>query len=86
MIEWEEPPYSKEDEARDFFYDKNIEAIQEEVKQEMLEEGLDPEGVDEDEWLERSDRREQTKWENACADAADFEADRYLTYRYGYDY
>lgn len=83
---WDEPYYSKEDEARDRFYEENIEDLQEEVKAEMIKEGKDPEGADEDEWLERSDKREEELWDSACEEAADMEADRYLTDRFGYDY
>lgn len=86
MIEWDEPHYTKEEEARDRFYDKNIDTCLEEVKAEMVEEGKDPEGTDEAEWEERTQERLAEKWQEALDDAADFEADRYMTYRYGYDY
>lgn len=86
MIEWDEPHYTKEEEAEDRFYDENGEAVGEEIKAEMIEEGKDPEGTDEAEWEERTQKRLEEEWQKLLDEAADMEADRYMTYRYGYDY
>jgi len=87
MIEWEEPHYTKEEEAQDSFEQDNQERIGEEVAAEMIEEGKDPEDADEAEWEERTSERLEDEWQRIQDERMDAEADRYLTFlEYGYDY
>lgn len=87
MIEWEEPHYTKEEEAQDSFEQNNQERIGEEVAAEMIEEGKDPEGADEAEWEDRTQERLEEEWQRVLDEREDAEADRYLTFLdHGYDY
>lgn len=87
MIEWDEPHYTKEEEARDSFEQENQERIGEEVAAEMIEEGKDPEGKDEDEWEERTQKRLEEEWQQNIWDAQEAEAERIIFAReYGPDY
>lgn len=86
MIEWDEPHYTKEEEAWDYFVQENQDAIGDEIEVEMIEEGKEPQGADYEEWEDRIRERLEDEWNQRIYEKQDAEADRYMTYRFGYDY